>query len=392
MRRIRRAQRRYARANRLFKRRVVAVGTAAAISLAAGTSVAQSIGAAATDKHELAVTEDADRDFLTNREEIALGYRPFRADQNRNGTHDGTELAVRCAHAIAQLPTEDAVTDPGQTYKKEMLVFGLEYCDICGETVNMGEIHIVNPRLGLDVPFPILAVHYMEHGSFSYSGNLHKGRVPIAALLHALELRLPYEASDHQLPLDYVTDTGEPATPDTNDHDGDLLADSEELAIGLPLFDPDQNENLLADGVEIAQRCAEIIERLPALAPDATDAKGVYKIDFMQRGLEWCDICGESINMGFWRIVNASSGDSIEVPVIAWHFMEHGSFSYLGDVHGAGRAEVARLWEILELPGRCGDPGTLHLPGDVNNDCKVNIVDYAEMAAHWLESTDPAAE
>jgi hypothetical protein len=272
-----------------------------------------------------------------------------------------------------------------------MLMFGVEYCDICGETVNMGEIHVVNPRLGQDVPLPILALHYMEHGSFSYSGNLHKGRVHIAALLHALELRLPYETDDHQLPLDYVTDTGEPVASDTNDLDGDLLADSEELATSQPVFDPDQNDNLLPDGVEIARRCAEIIERLPTLAPDAA-AKGVYKVDFMQRGLEWCEICGESINMGYWQIVNASSGASIDVPVIAWHFMQHGSFSYLGDVHGAGRADVAKLWEILELPDRCGDPGTLYLPGDVNKDCKVNIIDYAAMAEHWLDSTDPAAE
>jgi len=391
MRRIRRAQERYARANRLFKRRVIAAGTAAALSLATGTTLAQSTGLQAADKHQLAVTPDADRDFLADAEEFTLGYQPFQADQNRNGLPDGAELAARCAGAIAQLPTEDMVTDPGQTYKKEMLVYGLELCDVCGETVNMGDLHVVDPRLGLDVGFPIIATHYMEHGSFGYSGEIHKGRVDIPRLMRALDRRFPYQPNEHQLPLDCVTAAGEPVAPDANDLDGDLLADSEELAAGLDLYDADQNENLRPDGIELAQRCAEIIERLPTLDPDSPDAKGVYKVDFMMRGLEWCDVCGESINMGYWRIVNVTSGTSIEVPVISWHYMQHGSFSHLGDVH-AGRTDVAALWKILELPGQCGDLGTLHLPGDLNRDCKVNLADYAEMARHWLESTDPATQ
>ena len=134
MRRIRRAQERYAKVNRLFKRRVLAAGTAATLSLATGTILAQSTALAPGDKHQLSVPRDADRDLLANAEELSLGYRPFNADQNRSGLPDGAELAARCAGAIAQLPTEDAVTDPGQTYKKEMLVFGLETCAICGET------------------------------------------------------------------------------------------------------------------------------------------------------------------------------------------------------------------------------------------------------------------
>ena len=389
MRRIRRAQERYARANRLFKRRVIAAGTAAALSLATGTTLAQSTGLVPGDKHQLSVPQDADRDFLADAEEFALGYRPFRADQNRNGLPDGAELAGRCAGAIAQLPTEDAATDPGQAYKKEMLVFGLETCAICGETVNMGELHVVNPRLGLDVRLPIIAAHYMEHGSFGYAGDVHEGRVDVPRLMRALNLRFPHEPNEHQLPLESITAAGERVAPDANDLDGDLLADSEELAAGQNLYDPDQNENLLPDGIELAQRCAEIIERLPTFDAESPDAKGVYKIDFMMRGLEWCDTCGESVNMGYYRIVNATSGAFIEVPVIAWHYMKHGSLSHLGDVH-AGRGDVAALWNILELPARCGDLGTLSLPADLNGDCKVNIADFAEMARHWLESTDPA--
>jgi hypothetical protein len=109
----------------------------------------------------------------------------------------------------------------------------------------------------------------------------------------------------------------------------------------------------------------------------------------MQKGLEWCDICGASVNMGYWQITNSALGRSLAVPVIVCHYLQHGSFSYSGDVHGAGRAEAAKLHEILGFPHRCGDLGTLPLPADLNGDCRVDLEDLAEMARRWLGSTDP---
>jgi hypothetical protein len=389
MRRIRRARERHARGNKLFKRRVLAAGAAAAISLAAGAGAS---GVSVDDRHRVPVSRDADRDLLSDREELALGYQPSRTDQNRNTIQDGAELAMRCADAIAQLPSEEEVTDPGQTYKRELHQFGTELCEVCGETINMGPIWVVNPRLGLELQFTFLGAHYLAHGSFSYSGETHKGRVNVPRLLRVLELRFPYEPNDHQLPLGHSTESGDRIAPEADDLDEDGLADAEELAVELNLYDADQNDNLLPDGIELAQRCAEVIDRLPSFDPNSADAKGVYKINFMMRGLEWCGICGESVNMGYWQIVNSTSGASMDVPVIAWHFMQHGSFSYLGDVHGRGRSDVAALLEVLELPNRCGDLGTLHLPADLNKDCKIDFADVAELAERWLASTDPDKE
>ena len=390
MRRLRRAHQRHARTNMLFKRRVLAVGTAAAISLTAAARPAKSLPLAAGDKHQVPVAHDADRDLLTDREELAMGYLPFRGDQNQNTVADGAELAVRCADAIAQLPTEAQAADSGQTYKRELVQFGIEQCDICGEPVNMGPIWVVNPHLNLEIQFTFLGLHYLQHGSFSYAGELRKGRLDVARLLRVLEVRYPDRPDDHQLPLDDPAGSGDPVDPDTTDQDGDWLADSEELAIASNLHDADQNDNLVPDGIDLARRCAEIIDRLPTLDPDSPDAKGLYKESFMMRGLEWCEICGESVNMGFWRIRNSASGMALDVYEIVRHHMEHGSFSYRGSLSGAGRADVAALAKILELPARCGDVGTVYPPGDLNADCKVDFGDVAELAERWLNSTDPA--
>ncbi len=390
MRRLRRAHERHVKASRRFKRRIVAAGTAAAISIAASGLAKPEVPIA--DKHQMIVATDADGDLLADSEEYAIGYQPFTADQNRNTFQDGVELAARCWDAIAQLPLEADVTDPGQLYKQELLMFGLEQCEVCGETVNMGSVRIVNPRLGLSVELPIIGIHYLEHGSFAFAGDLHRGRANVPLLLRTLEVRFPYEPDEHQLPLEYSTETTGQIAPDANDLDGDMLADGEELAAGLNLHDADQNENLLPDGIELAQRFAAIIDRLPIFDPGSPDGKGVYRINYMLRGLEWCEICGESVNMGYWQIVNSTLGLSVDVPVIAWHYMQHGSFSFHGDVHGAGRADAAALKEILEFPTQCGDLGIPRPPADLNGDCKVDFKDLAELANRWLDSADLAGE
>jgi len=378
MKRLRRAQQRQAKKHKKFRRRAIAAGTAAAIALGIGLSLNKARAGDMPDKHQLSVSQDADRDFLANMEELAIGYCVFKPDQNRNQIPDGVELAKRCAAVIEQLPWEDKVTDPNQTYKWLTPMFGLETCDICGATVNMGPAGIVNPRLGLRVDCPLIAIHYMEHGSFGYKGDEHTGRLGVAALLRALELRFPYDPNEHRLALD------------GNDLDRDLLTDDEELAAGYNLYNADQDEDLTADGVELARQCAEVINELPVLDPNVPEVLySVYKESFLQRGLETCEVCGVTVNMGYWKITNAKLDQSIEVPEIINHYMEHGSFSYWGDVHEKGRIDVALLVKILEMPRRCGDLGTIYPPGDLNQDCRVDIDDLTVFFEQWLEHTDP---
>jgi len=356
------------------------------------------------DNHELTVAQDVDADLLADAEEFAIGYRIFKADQNRNEIPDGVELAKRCAAVINQLPWHEQAL-PGETYKWCAFQLGLEICDICGATVNMGGAGIVNPKLGLSVDCPLIAIHYMEHGSFSYGGHysgepLHVGRLDVAALLRALELHYPYDPNDHQLPLDYVVESVGQLAPDANDLDSDLLADSEELKAGYNLYDPDQDQDLTPDGIELAKQCKVAIDQLPEFQFSAPPGmKEPYKIRYLTDGVETCEICGFTICMDHWDIVNPRLGLTISVPVMAAHYMEHGSFSYFGHspeppyepVH-AGRVDIALLAKILEIPRSCGDLGTIYLPGDLNEDCKVDFADFAKFADKWLDSTEPAQD
>ena len=390
MRRLRRAQQRHAKEQKKFRRRVLTTGAAAAIAFGAGISLNKALAQYKPDNHQLPVSQDADSDLLSNKEEFAIGYQSCTADQNRSQIPDGVELAQRCADVINELPVYIPGTlmpIPNRTYKIQRALFGIERCDICGQEVNMGGWEIINPKINMQFPdpndpldgafLPDLALHYMEHGSFDCYGDTHQGRVDIAPLLRVLELRFPYEPNEHQLSIE------------GSDFDKDFLTNSEELAAGYNLHEADQDGNLVPDGIELAMQCAEVIEALPVFDPNGPEVNAIYKMDFMQRGLEWCEVCGESVNMGYCRIVNLKLGLSIEVPYIVSHYMRHGSFSYSGDVHGKGRLDVPLLAKILEMPSRCGDLGTVYLSADLNKDCKVDIEDFVEFVQRWLEEQSP---
>jgi len=339
-------------------------------------------------EHRLPVDNDSDSDLLSDTEETAIGYQPFDDDQNKNSIQDGTELANRCGAIIDNLPWKEEAL-PGQTYKWLIPTYGNETCDICGETVNMGPAGIVNPILGIDVNCPLIATHYMQHGSFSYAGNHHNGRIDVPLLLRALEIRFPYEPNDHQLQL---------YTPDS---DGDLLDDNEELKSSLNMYDADQDNDITPDGIELAKQCAKVIEELPVWDGQGQEPNEIYTIRLECDGLEQCDICGQWIHMCGGKIVNPKLGlhypdanDPMStefLPDLALHYMKHGSFSLAGSDH-TGRVNIPLLMQVLEMPQQCGHLGTIYLPGDFNKDCKEDFSDFADFANKWLESTDPAEE
>jgi hypothetical protein len=91
--------------------------------------------------------------------------------------------------------------------------------------------------------------------------------------------------------------------------------------------------------------------------------------------------------MGTIEIINPKLQLSTKFPILGLHYMKHGSFGYAGDYHGTGRIDVALLAEILQMPRRCGDLGTIYLPGDLNKDCKEDLEDLARFADEWLEAT-----
>ena len=400
MRRLRRAyQRKTRKRNKFpctrsgtgFRQRAIAAGTAAAITLGAGAGLNMALAKDKPDiaTHQQPVSGDADADLLSGPEEAAIGYLPFTADQNRNETLDGAELAQRCASVINELPTlvpGSTMPIPNEPHKIQHALFGIERCDICGREVNMGGCEIVNPRVGLSYPdpndplngtyLPDLAVHYMEYGSFDCFGDVHSGRVDIARLLRVLELRYPNDPNEHQLAVE-------------GDLDGDMLTDAEELAAGYNIYDADQDDDLTDDGIELAKQCAEAVDSVPVFDPNGPEVNAIYKVNYLQRGLENCDICGTTVNMGYWEITNLRLGLSIDVPVLSLHYMEHGSLSFSGDVHGTGRTDLALLVKILEMPRQCGDLGTIYSPADLNRDCRVDSDDFVIFSEQWLQYTEP---
>ena len=307
MRKLRRAHKRHtireARRRGKLRRRAVTAGTVAAIAFGTGAGM-KIADAYAPDSHQLPVGDDSDGDWLADSEEVALAYLPFNPDQNKNQIPDGVELAKQSFVDINDVPVWDPDSgrpQPQGLYKTIVAAaFGYEKCAVCGADVTMIKWELVNPHNGLRVQFTGMSMHYLEHGSFTYHSTdpwSGKGGLDVRDLLKALQLRLPSEPDDHQLPVTY-------------DADGDLLADREEFSIGYRPFDSDQNHNTIQDGVELARRCAAAVDALPSYPPMLIppDIKEIYRIEHALDGLEQCSVCGRWIHMGGWTIVNPRLG------------------------------------------------------------------------------------
>jgi hypothetical protein len=276
-------------------------------------------GVGASDPHQIPVRRDADRDLLSDDEEQELRYNPEDPDMNANATSDGVELAGLHHQMIEALPTQP---QSDEVYRVDVLQYGVEVCSICGQTVNMGYVTIVNPLTGQSLDIPYIGLHYLQHGSFTYRGNIHDDRASLVDIEAVLR-------DGHVRPL-------------LCDGDRDFLTDGEEARLGTDAAHPDENGNWVRDGVELSAELAAVIEALP----EGPLPGQVYKIEHLTWGLETCAICGETTNMGTVEIVDPVQGISIEIPLISLHYMAHGAFSYTGDIH-QGRVDVATLRDLL---------------------------------------------
>jgi len=276
-----------------------------------------------SDPHWLPVEGDSDNDYMSDEEEIGANYDPLDPDMNSNMLIDGPELAQFYFNVIENLPWKEG-EEPNQVYREAFPTFGIENCEVCGAEENMGFVRIRNPHTGDYIDIPFIALHYLSHGSFSYDGTEHDGRIDFNHLGEVLR-------DAHLFQID-------------NDRDEDFLSDLEEIAIGTPPQNPDVNGNWVKDGIDLAYETFSIIDNLPqGPLPDE-----VYRIEHLTYGIEVCSVCGEMVNMGFVQIVNPQMGLEINLPYIALHYMEHGGYSYTGDVH-EGRVNVYLLRKVLGL-------------------------------------------
>ena len=321
---------------------------AAAASLIALTSVPSSEAKSpAGDPHwvELEAWEDPDGDFLKTDEEVLLHMDPEVWDEDGNLVADGVDLAISLSAAIDALSDKPSSDRP---YVVHNMAFGLEDCLACGEPVNMGFLQVINPLEDLSIDMPYIAKHYMEHGSFSYSGGIHTGRVNVPLLKTVLES----EGLAHFIP--------EPAGTDV---DNDGLRDWEEPAFGTISGNPDTDGDLLLDGIDLAREMRAQLDTLPRYVTKSVP----YVIEHPMDGIETCPHCGARVVMDIWEVINPVTGATISISSMALHFMEHGGFSWEGgQLHGGqGRVDPRQLKAVLTGEG---DGHLLHVSPDRDGD------------------------
>jgi hypothetical protein len=248
---------------------------------------------------------DINGNFLNKREDFLLGTR---WEHNLGGLPGGPAEALRFSDIIDWLPPDSIDSD---CYIEHWWAAGVESCYVCGDWINMGHFYIHNPMRGISIEIPYLGLHYMSHGSFSYDGTIHTGRVDIELLKQVLA----HDYHSHYIEI-------------SNDSDRDGLRDEAEDHFGTQTGDRDSNDNRLYDGAEVAEGHTETISRLPISGADPPPTDFPYMIFVPADGIETCEMCGFNISMGLVSIINPQNGAEITFPNMALHYLAHGSYAY----------------------------------------------------------------
>ena len=292
--------------------------TAIAVALITGGLV--SAQTSVDTAHYIPLPGDINNDGLSYAEEIYLGTYEIGL------LNDCQKYAILFHNIIDSLP-DSIQTD--KTYKIDYLMRGQIQCPACGDWVNMGYVHIVNPMRNLEIELPYMALHFMENGYFSYGSNEAFTRVDIDTLKRIL---FPYNP-DHRIPIE-------------NDLDGDGISNvyEDSLWMGYSAETEDYDNNGIIDGPQIAE---ELIRLFPKLK-ETNDGIHSYVKFKPTWGTENCQICGSIHNMGTVEITNPENNRKYEVPFLALHAMAHGSFAYNGEVHPDTTADVVKLCRAMK--------------------------------------------
>ena len=275
----------------------------------------------------LPANTDGDGDFLPDGDEPFLGMLATDSDTDDDGQLDGVQLAKAAHAAYAGLPHEVQGNRP---YAVDHMLRGVEKCTTCDSLVNMGYVEIVNPLENLVLEAPYIALHYLQHGSWQYAGDVHgSGSVRARTLKAALES----DGTLHRLPIQ-------------PDEDSDGLADDSEARLGCETNNPDSDLDGVADGVQLARQYWKEIEDLPRVA-----SAGAYRIEHEAWGLEMCEVCGIEVNMGFTEIINPAENYRVNLPYICLHYLRHGSFAAKGSEHVYEQFDPRSLDCVLHSSG-----------------------------------------
>jgi hypothetical protein len=293
-----------------------------AIPIAAAFWLA-SVASLLADDHWLPVPDDPDNDYLSYREEILLGTHYFY------GCGIADSIAKSYETIIDSLPREQSDTT---CYAVDIPANGYYTCPICGETANMGLVVIHNPLRNLEMDILYMALHFMEHGSFSYIIEGDTSRVDIELLKEVLA---PFDTQ--HLVIETVDDS-----------DDDGLNNPSELYFETDPADPQTHNLGIDDGQEITEAIIEHISDLPVVFGGTPPTDHIYISYCLMDGIETCDICGKTVNMGFTAIVNPIQEISINFPIIGLHYLAHGRFAFSGS-ENQGEIDPIELATVLDI-------------------------------------------
>ncbi len=247
--------------------------------------------------------DDPDADGLLSEEEPILGTDPGDPDSDGDSLPDGPQILEELLPLIAALPREPV---PDAPYLLEGQMDGVEQCEVCGLTFDMGHVDIINPLEEIMVSTSFVGLHTHGHGGLVYQGTHADGRL----MPTVLKSVLLGSGNSHWVLVE-------------GDSDGDGLADYEEPYFGLDESDPDQDDNGIPDGRQLAALMSTIIHGLP----EGPLEDQTYIVHHAAYGFYNCLTCGEPVNMGYIEVTDPVAGRSVDIPYYNLHFMDHGSFS-----------------------------------------------------------------
>jgi len=310
--------------------------TALALALALAPAISGRADPTHTDPHQVLLPEwdDPDGDLLTTSEEQWLGKDPADADQDHNAVTDGVDLALWCAAAVSALPTVESSLQP---YVSHQPARGLETCVVCGELVNMGQLEVVHPLENQSVTIPYVAKHYLDHGSLSYQGSLHTGRLNPKLL----QFLITTSGLGHFLSESPNLDT---------DQDG--LRNWEEPVFSTDPNQSDSDQDGVFDSIDIARDLRTQVLSLPRThSPEDGPKDRPFAIFLEMDGYEFCPACGEQVVMEDWTVIHPVSGLSLRFGSMGLHYLRHGGFRWAGGYAGEGRIDPRQLHAVLTGEG-----------------------------------------
>ena len=161
--------------------------------------------------HELLVEGDSDNDGLTDAEEGQMYFLTNDPDTDGDGVKDGPDLAFFLHEAIEGLPVGPL---PDQPYIIHHLTYGIYECLVCGESINMGSMEIVDPIHGKSTWVSYYNDHFMKHGSFSTDRPDLYARLDMLELADVIGVSTT-QASDPMPSITPLSNTPNPFTTQT---------------------------------------------------------------------------------------------------------------------------------------------------------------------------------